>query len=468
MAKLWSLVLLAVLIHSTRAILRKSLFPDPVQVDPSDGDVGEPLFLTPYIESGKLEEARNLSRVTGLPDAPETVVSYSGYLTVNKEYNSNTFFWFFPCQTNPSAPVLLWLQGGPGGSSMFGLFNEHGPLQISAQLKATLRKYAWTESFSMLYIDNPVGTGFSFTDKDEGYARNQTQVATDLYEALQQFFTLYSDFRQNDFYVTGESYAGKYVPAIGFKLHEERNVSRINFKGVAIGDGLCDPQSMFSYADYLYQIGLLDSFEAKYMSDEEDKAVALIKDGKYFEAFKIFDALLNGDTIEEPSFFTNVTGLTYYFNFLQTNSPVEFGRYPRYLALAATRKAIHVGNLTFNDGSIVEHHLLEDMMQSVKPWVTVLMDNYRFLMYSGQLDIIVAAPLTENFLRTVEWKHSDELFKAPKTVWKVEGGDIEVAGYHRRVADFHHVIVRRAGHILPFDQPRVAFNMINNFIFDKF
>ena len=62
--------------------------------------------------------------------------------------------------------------------------------------------------------------GFSFTGKDECYAKNEEDVASDLYEALQQFFTLFPDLRQNnDFFVSGESYAGKYVPAITFKIH---------------------------------------------------------------------------------------------------------------------------------------------------------------------------------------------------------------------------------------------------------
>lgn len=63
--------------------------------------------------------------------------------------------------------------------------------------------------YNLLFIDNPVGTGFSFTKKDAGYATNQTDVARDLYSALQQFLTLFPDLRNNDFYVTGESYAGK-------------------------------------------------------------------------------------------------------------------------------------------------------------------------------------------------------------------------------------------------------------------
>jgi vitellogenic carboxypeptidase-like protein len=321
----------------------------------------------------------------------------------------------------------------------------------------------------MLYIDNPVGTGFSFTESDAGYAKNQTAVASDLFEALTQFFALFQEFRHNDFYVTGESYAGKYVPAIGYKLHQERNsVPRINFKGVAIGDGLCDPETMFHYSEYLYQIGLLDEKEAAYFRGQEDQAVAHIKQGQFLDAFHIFDDLMNGDMIPYPTYFKNKTGMTYYMNYLVSEEPEDMSYFGPYLDLPSTRKAIHVGNLTFNDGKQVESHLLEDVMKSVKPWVAVLMDNYKVLIYSGQLDIIVAAPLTQSFLQSVDWKYGDVYKTVDKSVWRLDPKDVEVAGYVRKVHDFVQVVVRNAGHILPYDQPRVAFEMISNFINNKF
>lgn len=85
--------------------------------------------------------------------------------------------------------------------------------------KVKARKYSWNVNHNVIYIDNPVGTGFSFTDKDEGYARNQIDVGENLYNALLQFFTLFPDLQQNDFYATGESYAGKYVSMIMSHCH---------------------------------------------------------------------------------------------------------------------------------------------------------------------------------------------------------------------------------------------------------
>lgn len=432
----------------------------------SKGDPGSPLFLTPYLKAGEIEKARDLSLVGPLSGA--NVKSYSGYLTVNETYNSNLFFWFFPAQTKPeTAPVLLWLQGGPGGTSMFGLFVENGPYVVSENMTLSARKFSWTSKYSVLYIDNPVGTGFSFTDDDKGYARNENDVARDLYSALTQFFQIYYEYQKNEFYATGESYAGKYVPAIGYYIHTHNSAAKvkINFKGVAIGDGLCDPEVMLGgYAEFFYQTGMMDENQKQYVQEQTDLGVMYIQQKKWIKAFEVFDTLLNGDTTSYASFYENATGCKNYYNFLQCQEPPEQEYFGKFLSFPEVRKSIHVGNLTFHDGTEVEKHLLEDVMKTVKPWLAVLMDNYRVLIYSGQLDVIVAAPLTERFLPTVPWSKVEKYKKADRFYWKVHPNDSEVAGYVRQVDDFYQVIIRGGGHILPFDQPEASFDMIDRFI----
>lgn len=89
------------------------------------GDPGQPLFLTDLIKDKKIprNEIQGKAKVVG--SVYHGVESYSGYLTVDKQHNSNMFFWYFPAEENPLyAPVVLWLQGGPGASSLFGLFTE--------------------------------------------------------------------------------------------------------------------------------------------------------------------------------------------------------------------------------------------------------------------------------------------------------------------------------------------------------
>lgn len=135
-----------------------------------------------------------------------------------------------------------------------------------------LNDYSWAKRHSVIYIDNPVQTGFSFTEG--GFARNQTKVGEDLYQALKQFFLLFPELQSNEFYVTGESYAGKYVPSISHTIITNNPGSdlKINLKGMAIGNGLSDPEhQILKYSDYLFQIGLIDSNGKKEMSKLETK-----------------------------------------------------------------------------------------------------------------------------------------------------------------------------------------------------
>ena len=293
-------------------------------------------------------------------------------------FTTNSFFQY----NKESAPVLLWLQGGPGGSSMFGLFNEHGPLQITKDLQVLKRHTAWSATHHLVYFDNPVGTGFSYTKLDKCFAQNEDNVASDMYNALTQFFQMFPNLKKHDFYVTGESYAGKYVPAIAHHIHvmnpKNDKAKFINLKGIAIGDGLCDPITMTDYGDFLFSIGLIDELDRKAFKDYAHRQIEAIKKKKWVTAFQIFDDLLNGDLSGHPSYFTNSTGFHYYFNYLVTKDPEDQAYYAKFLQLPQVRKAIHVGNLTFNDGQDVEKHLLSDVMQSVKPLVEDLKDHYRY------------------------------------------------------------------------------------------
>ena len=116
--------------------------------------------------------------------------------------------------------------------------------------------------YHLLFLDNPVGTGFSFTGSEDGYATNQTQVGDELVSALSQFFTVYPSLRSNDFYVPGESYAGKWVPTAAFAIHEyNKNAkNKINLKGISIGDGAMDPPSQLGagkFGDLLFNLGMI-------------------------------------------------------------------------------------------------------------------------------------------------------------------------------------------------------------------
>ena len=311
---------------------------------------------------------------------------------------------------------------------------------------------------SLLYFDNPVGTGFSFTENVQGYATNQKDVARDLYNALQQFFTLFSNYRNSDFYITGESYAGKYIPALGSLLHDKHNESKINFKGVAIGNGYIDPETMMGYSSFLYKIGLFDEAEAKIGKFYEMAMLDDIHHKRYVDCIdKRYEYL--GSKVQ--SFFRNVTGLNYFYNLLLSEQPKEHSFFQSYVTQDESRKALHIGQKAFNTEDKVEDYLKSDICQSVKSWLVTLMENYKTLLYSGQLDIRVATSLTDNMINSLKWKGSDIYSQTKRKIWKVDG---KVAGYLKKFKSFYYMVIRDAGHIVPYDQPKVALELITQFI----
>ena len=119
-----------------------------------------PLNLSALVEQGI--DVRGPSAVV-LPGMPAT--SYAGFFEVNATDHASLFGWYYPALNgNASAPLLVWLQGGPGSSSLFGLFAEMGPYAISAAGAPVANPYTWATENAMVFIDNPRGTGFSFTD----------------------------------------------------------------------------------------------------------------------------------------------------------------------------------------------------------------------------------------------------------------------------------------------------------------
>jgi len=125
------------------------------------------------------------------------------------------FYWFVESQGDPSSdPLLLWLNGGPGSSSVgYGFFLEHGPFKVQPD-EETLKAnpYAWNRDANIIYLESPAGVGFSSSANPEGLSTNDAITANDTYAFLENWFELFPEYRGvNDFYVTGESYGGHYV-----------------------------------------------------------------------------------------------------------------------------------------------------------------------------------------------------------------------------------------------------------------
>uniref|UniRef100_A0A0A9YIS5 Carboxypeptidase n=1 Tax=Lygus hesperus TaxID=30085 RepID=A0A0A9YIS5_LYGHE len=457
---LWVITSIALCAIKTGSSFSMNPYPKAKGFCDVNADVGKPLYLTPYIESGKLAEGRKAAVVPPLLD---NIVSYSGFLTVNKKHDSNIFFWFFPAEESPeTAPVALWLQGGPGASSIYATFKENGPFRLLKNHEIGRKGHYWTRKLNVIYIDQPVGTGYSFTRNEAGYANNMSEVGQDLYAALLQFFRLFPEYSKHEFLVTGESYAGKFIPAVAYTIHKSNPVSeqKINLKGIAIGDGWVDPYNMIDYSSLLYDLDFIDLKTRDQFAKIEKEIKTLIRKGDFAQA----NSLMGSYFEEDQSLVSNVTGINNWYNYLKMEGDDDDDMIG-YLNSSDVRRHIHVGNSTFVDLSgTVYRHLLSDNLVSTKTKLETLMDHYRVLLYSGQLDLICAYSLTMNYVRKLKWKGAVEYRKAERQRWFV-GKD--VAGYFKSAGNFTELLVRDAGHMVPGDQPVWALRMITNFVFNR-
>ena len=194
--------------------------------------------------------------VVGLPGTTSLRLPFrhfSGYLSVPgyRGASKRMHYWFVESNKHPATdPVAFWTNGGPGCSGLIGFFTEQGPFKAAANgTTLTLNAYAWNAVANMVFIESPVGVGFSFSTFPEDYRSGDASVARDNYELIQAFYVRFPQYRSNPMYISSESYGGHYLPTLAKVIVDENqapsssaNVA-LPFKGLAVGNPYTDTYS---------------------------------------------------------------------------------------------------------------------------------------------------------------------------------------------------------------------------------
>jgi len=196
---------------------------------------------------------------------------YSGYLSVGSL--KHLHYWLVESQNDPdNDPLVLWLNGGPGCSSLDGMLYENGPFHVNEDGSVIyLNEYAWNQMANVIYLEAPVGVGFSYSENQQDYYTDDAQTADDNYVALQDFFAnKFPEWQGKEFYVTGESYGGIYVPTLVKRIiegNEGGHGLKINLQAFAVGNGLMsdrindDSVVFFAYYHGLIGQALFDALK---------------------------------------------------------------------------------------------------------------------------------------------------------------------------------------------------------------
>lgn len=427
---------------------------------------------------------------------------WAGHLPVSSEGDKYFFYWLFApdfssfpnFQEQDSVPIIVWLNGGPACSSMDGLFLENGPFRFRSDpnqaggYRIEPDKFSWhkaTPSYT-LYIDQPVGTGLSFTTSGK-YPRNDLEVNIDFYYFLQEFFKLHSDkFVSNQklnrkLFFSGESYAGHYIPSLmNYLLHQKsskhgNNNIEISVAGAAIGNGWVDPYYQYAGADFAFGEGLLGFPEVADFAEKEKACQQELNRGHYNVGvcFDLIDEII--DQSHGQAATTKVSGYdvrkseskhgsrdfppghkiveTYLGGWKLPAADMGFmddKLYQQVLHSIHASAATEAGQrykectdppynaLSGNDGKGV----VDDVVQILDH-----PDNVQLLFFNGIHDIVCNHVGNERFLQKLPWKYSPEWTLADRYAWFTQDGETQqVAGYMKDFRNLKFLKVLDAGH----------------------
>ncbi|EAR85734.1 serine carboxypeptidase family protein (macronuclear) [Tetrahymena thermophila SB210] len=406
---------------------------------------------------------------------------YTGYLDVGFNDNITGLGFLFYTKFNATtpeeiaaAPTLIWLNGGPGSSSMEGAFFENGPyrvLNISNQMVVEQNENAWTKNYNVLFIDQPIGVGFSRSAKDEYLPVNETQVAEQFYKGLLNFYTsgCYSDsiYHKSPLFITGESYCGKYIPNIATEILKQNNQTdvtgnvKIPLKGISIGDPLLDPQHQLYF---LGQYGIENNLISYSTYFQVNNILTRMK--QHFDLNMYEEAADDYDEAMETFMSKAFTELENPYNY-------NIGPYPDQYVKHFCQT--YIQNFGFDKDHVydstsakISNSLKHDVFvpNGIPALVNVLEQNLPVIIYNGNYDIQVNTPGISYAVNNFEW-YGKQVFSAlPMQDLHMpdEQGNQEVIGSIKVYDKFIYALINAAGHLAPYDQPERVGYIIDNFV----
>ncbi|XP_054924991.1 venom serine carboxypeptidase-like [Dermacentor andersoni] len=449
----------------------RSASPECAYINETESD--EDLLLYPTndrIPPEDLLAMRLASRVC-LPKPCDNLRAFSGFIPVNDDKTSYLFFLLIKATHKPwEKPLLLWLQGGPGKSSLFGQFLENGPLGINASGTLYHRHHTLVEQFHVIYLDQPVGSGYSFNTENT-YPSTLEEASVHIMRFLRRFLRLFPEYYGRSFYIAGESYGARSAIGVAQKVSTRYPWELpLRFEGVMLGVGFLFPLlKIINSTDYLYYAGLLDEHGRHSFAQQFNKIQSLVQ-AKQFQsaAMVLSQTVLNMHVSRQPSLFEKLTGFEHHGSIIRPRRPAEVEAYKNYANSEEFKKIIHVDPSRALDSTrmqIAMQLAVGDFFVDQEETLLSVLNSRHVLLYTAQLDAVFPAVNLERCFRELNWRGRDMFKTARRRFWHRDGNSsLELLGYEKRVGTVMFNTVLFGGHYVSLDQSSAISDLYSRFL----
>jgi carboxypeptidase C (cathepsin A) len=441
------------------------------------------IALSLLVSANAAVESDRLTSFPGIAKLPGFAI-YSGYLTIDDSTGKAIHYLFAESQNNPKTdPVLLWLNGGPGCSSVEGFLSENGPFVLEDwSYNITANAYSWNKLANLLYFESPAPVGYSRPGVPQDIEYDDDKTSHENLLAVKKFFELYPEFLPNEFYISGESYAGVYVPTLTHQIYKDNLAGgKVNLKGFAIGNPVvnwttdCDN----AFPDFAHSHSMVptDLYEqwvklgCDAFTDDRIKCQLLM--GKMQEAYEglnpydVYRECIEYDHGSLEKFISKATSKKNLSPFRTVRQTVcDDGIYmTEYMNRKDVREAFHVDEVAWTQCT---DNL--DYTQNLEKGSIYLFNNgkdgllgkgLKILIYSGDTDGVCPTSGTIKWINNLNRKVVRDWRS-----WKVEGTNLP-SGYTVKYDEFSFLTIKGSGHMcIGWKRPQ-GFHMIKQFLEGK-
>jgi len=439
--------------------------------------------------------------ITQLPGLEDTLTfnQFSGYLNLPST-KKQIHYWFVEAEEDKlDAPLVFWTNGGPGCSGLIGFLTEQGPFRPDSQGNLQLNDWRWNKIANMVFLEQPVGVGFSYSDNSDDYKIGDSQAAKDNLQTILQFLVKFPQYSKVPLFITSESYGGHYMPTLAYQIvkynEEQDDATKLNFKGFAVGN---------PYTDYYSGVGAeMETYWGKQLLPKPswDKYIAngclevanqlnnsicstfildfMKKIGNLNPYALDYPVCVSQQQIwttrmlyESSKMYNNNNELSDAFLALKESyEPCEDNYAADYLNDPDVKKALHVkSSIEWEECSRTVKYEYVDKMLPMEHYYNELLNSLgdkdlRIMVYSGDDDSVCGTIGTQKWLWSLGYPvKKDEYWK----VWKVDG---QTAGY---ISQFDtpfsneprltFATVHFAGHEVPTYKPKEAFILFEAYL----